>query len=340
MPTTRSRRAQAQAPSSPVQSDTDPSFAALPRDVQTRIDRAFHRALPSTTTPASPGQPARKRRKLADNAADTGGGFVLDDTGGGFVLEDAGGGFSPDTGGGFVLDAPSAPGGFIAENEDANDFLSPSAPASDAPAPRLPLSLIPTALQSLDLPPSDPEVLKVFANAATGWSSKSGTEIEGEGAVGLGDWRAVCAVLLEGADSAREEQDSGEDAGAGEEEGEEGEEESDGTSDAYVDSASDASDDAAQDDDDYAAGQRTVRRPRPVRNPAAASSGDEDETDGKPRVLTARQKAECRRAFALFLDIPLDDKNLEKRKIMIRDVDRAAGVLKEKITADDVSFIQ
>ena len=63
------------------------------------------------------------------------------------------------------------------------------------------LSSIPSALQLLDLPPDDSEVLSVFKNAASGWTSDSITSFEGlnpqEKFVSREDWRSVCAVLLE-----------------------------------------------------------------------------------------------------------------------------------------------
>jgi hypothetical protein len=58
----------------------------------------------------------------------------------------------------------------------------------------IPLTLIPTALQILDLPPADEEVLAVFENAARGWG---GAQVStGEEGVSREDFRAVCAALL------------------------------------------------------------------------------------------------------------------------------------------------
>jgi hypothetical protein len=54
--------------------------------------------------------------------------------------------------------------------------------------------------------------------------------------------------------------------------------------------------------------------------------------------LSAKQKAECREDFARFFpDVP--DAELDRQKIMIKDVTRVANLLKEKIKAEEVSFL-
>src|SRR6266498_1739508 len=68
-------------------------------------------------------------------------------------------------------------------------------------AGQIALDLIPSALQRLDLPPDDEDVLSIFRNAASGWTSSSIKPLvlsDSSGKyISRDDWRAVCAVLLE-----------------------------------------------------------------------------------------------------------------------------------------------
>ena len=65
-------------------------------------------------------------------------------------------------------------------------------------------------------------------------------------------------------------------------------------------------------------------------------SDDDFETDsGKSKPLTFRQKQTCLSAFALFFpDIDLDE--LPNKRIMIKDLQRVAGLLKEKLKAEEM----
>jgi hypothetical protein len=352
-----------------VDADHDPAFAALPAALRARIDAAFDRA--AAAVDAAVHEPPRKRRRtekeggspavLARDYVDDGvmaGGFVRDDapggflpadsggggflpsnSGGGFILEDDAGGFIPagsrgfiaegsgggfiaeDSGGGFLLeDPPSGGGGFIPDDDSASEAGSiTSAPAPSASA--LPLSRVPGALVRLGLPPDDPDVLRVLANAAAGWGADADPGAEREKAVPRRDWRAVCAVLMDGA---------GDDEGGGDESGE---------SDAYVGSDADADEgeamdvDASGDEDEY--GPRVRRTRTKGKGKARADDSDDDDTDGG--ALSAHQAAEVRRAFGLFFAAAGDDANgTDGRRLGVREIDAAARVLKEQITAEDV----
>ncbi|KIJ24073.1 hypothetical protein M422DRAFT_275224, partial [Sphaerobolus stellatus SS14] len=92
-----------------------------------------------------------------------------------------------DAGGGFLIESEAEQS--ESEEENQNDII--------------PLSLIPSALQLLDLPPDDEEILRVFRNAAGGWNGMSGEPSSSrtsneEGSVSRKDWRTVCAVLVDG----------------------------------------------------------------------------------------------------------------------------------------------
>ncbi|CAE6434125.1 unnamed protein product [Rhizoctonia solani] len=81
--------------------------------------------------------------------------------------------------------------------------------------------MVPTALQMLDLPPDDEDVMNVFRNAATGWESRPGASRRRESgsdnevvvdkdaglSVSRADWRAVCAVLLSQKDDEDEDEE-------------------------------------------------------------------------------------------------------------------------------------
>ncbi|KAI0372751.1 hypothetical protein BV20DRAFT_44030 [Pilatotrama ljubarskyi] len=317
-------------------SEHDPAFAALPLSLQQRIDDAFDAALNGTHHTA--GEPARKRRKLDHSPAP-----------GGFVAR----GFIPEApaAGGFIVDEPTpvreespAAGGFFAE-DDTSEAVERQT--------HIPLSLIPTALQVLDLQPDDEDVLSVFRNAASGWGSntrgRSGENEEEDALVSRKDWRAVCAALLDtGGPDDDEDLDMG-DEGAGDREATEEavEEAFSDSGEEYVQSGgseSEAEDDDSS-DDDYQDGGGFVRSKkakgsgaktggstaRRMSRQAASPKGSEE---GEGHGLSARQKKECRAAFALFFpDVP--EGELDKQRIRIKDISRVAKLLKEKITAEE-----
>ncbi|WOO78647.1 uncharacterized protein LOC62_02G002186 [Vanrija pseudolonga] len=183
--------------------DADPEFLALSDRQRRQVDRAFSRGLRL----AGGRRPAKRRKvdtgRAASAAASTsnldGGGFV--DDGGGFIDDGGGGGFLPDNGGGFVDDGggflPDDGGGFIAD-DDSGGFVPDSGPstvpATPAATETVPLRFIPALLSSLSLP-ADDDVLAVFRASASGWDAKPGEEVDP--AVGLKDFRAVCAALME-----------------------------------------------------------------------------------------------------------------------------------------------
>ncbi|KAG1831129.1 hypothetical protein EV424DRAFT_218197 [Suillus variegatus] len=222
---------------------------------------------------------------------------------GGFLIEDAGG---------FLLD----------EYEDRTQSPSPD-PIS------ISLSSIPAALQLLGLPPDDEEVLSVFRNATSGW----GASLEGSSEVSRKDWRSVCAALLEGEDGEGSD-DGGPSAAHSETAARSDQEEDSGPeSDEYrmsVDgdmSEPEASDEEYQDDKPAAVSRS--------RKPQKASKSLPTDAELDAGQLSAKQKAECREDFARFFpDVP--DAELDRQKIMIKDVTRVANLLKEKIKAEEI----
>lgn len=247
-------------------------------------------------------------------------------------------------------------------------FLSFASTAhSPEKADGIPLPRIPAALARLDIQPDD-QVLEVFANAASGWSAPAhasaniGANVhDGEGGVvSKNDFRAVCAVLVD-ADSSPppsppaimgggfmlpDDADM-EDTGAGfmlpsdDDEGDAYEDEEPYERDPASDSSGSA--------DEYADAPRpsTSRRTRARRRrtPAPPSSRSQSPPPGKrrarrgPKALTAAQHAAALETFALFFPAPAPPGGeLAAKRLMIRDLVRVAGVLKEKITAEEVRF--
>lgn len=277
----------------------DDTFVALSARLRRRIDDAFDRATGNTSRSSNP---PRKKRKL-DSAQSGGFAAVEDVSPGGFLIEDAGG---------FLLD----------EYEDRTQSPSPD-PIS------ISLSSIPAALQLLGLPPDDEEVLSVFRNATSGW----GASLEGSSEVSRKDWRSVCAALLEGEDGEGSD-DGGPFAAHSETAARSDQEEDSGPeSDEYrmsVDgdmSEPEASDEEYQDD-----------RPAAVsrsRKPKKASKSLPTDAELDAGQLSVKQKAECREDFARFFpDVP--DAELDRQKVMIKDVTRVANLLKEKIKAEEI----
>lgn len=328
--------------------DEDPVFLALPTRVRAQIDRAFDKATRSivSSQSASPSYPPVTRSNLED----LGGGFLLDDAGpapGGFLLDD-----TDDGPGGFLPPSPSAVPTAPGVNRDETDHK----------ATHIPLSIIPTALQILDLPPADEDILSVFRNAASGWAEPggfnarrgAGGETEGEQVVSRKDWRSVCAVLLEAAGDDGEGTEGGTEEGPGEDEMDVDDEDDrpevlessdDASSDEYVEPG--PSSRTRQGKRKHAAPKAAASKDKPAtrrtRSRKKPSNSDEsdDESDSGPRPLTARQKRECLTAFAMFFpDIDMDKKDeeekLKKKRLGVRELKAVAELLREKIKAEEV----
>ncbi|KAJ3721393.1 hypothetical protein DFJ43DRAFT_1004437 [Lentinula guzmanii] len=313
--------------------DHDQAFFALPQYLQRRIDSAYFSAVKHAhatnshrdagTLRSSSVEPPPKRRKTSINewTADSGGGFVAEDPsdavttesttlgGGGFILNDPDSTAAASGGeeGGHIIDDEmpiTTGGGFIREVNEVNGNSTLQITSEVLP-PWIPFSSIPTALQLLDLPPDDEQVLGIFRNAASGWDNRD--RIDDNLEVTQADWRAVCTILLEPRSGA------GDDGIEVENQMRPGDLEDD---DEYVQDLSEAdldlqSDDGADSADDY--------NPRP-------SSGT-----GR---LTSRQKATCIEAFGMFFPDAKDD--LGQRRLMLSDIQRVTKLLGEKLKAEEM----
>ncbi|KAF7296096.1 hypothetical protein MKEN_01424700 [Mycena kentingensis (nom. inval.)] len=222
----------------------------------------------------------------------------------------------PDFGGGFLID-------------DGDDHTEPPT--------RISLSAIPSALQALDLPPDDEQVLTVFRNAATGWASATNdvaAPSSSQGAemyVTRDDWRSVCAVLFEHhAEEYAESDGPGPEAAGGYEEDED--EDKDG--DAYEandDDDSDSDEYMEEDDDDDRPGPSTRRR-RPATRKRARSSSS---SSSAPKKLTPRQRKTCLDTYALFFPDAAPDE-LPQRRVMIKDVQRLTQLIGDKYKSEEI----
>ena len=225
---------------------------------------------------------------------------------------------SEGTTGGFVAE-PATGGGFVVEDQMDTDDTHEAASA-------IPLELVPSALQRLDLPPDDEEVLSVFKNAASGWTSASMGAIHSDQQakyVSKDDWRSVCAVLLEHR-SAEVFQDDDESPGV---------EEDGSSSDDYIGNQPSDLSSLEDSSDEYQEGiSRASHGKQPQRKRRSGASI-------RPSVdaPTSRQRQVCLEAFALFFpDVALEA--LETQRIKVSDLQRVSKLLGESIKADEVHF--
>jgi len=271
-------------------------FHSLPRRTQIKIDSAFDLVCKKSIT----------RSKSEEIPA---GGFIPEP--GSFICEE-------DTNGGFLRDEQS--------DLDCRGFLNDAEYEGKlAVYTQMPLSLVSRALQHLNLPPDDEEILSVFRNAATGWTSShdnTSTVNQNPGDddqfVNRDDWRSVCAVLLEH---------------------EVNMEMVDGVADSDEYRESDAETEEAEgndDDDDYIEDPSTSTARRRTRLKGKKPSSPISFSDNQSQKLTSQQRQTCIDTYSLFFPAISANEVLNER-ITIKDLQRVAKLLHEKLTAGDVS---
>lgn len=263
--------------------------------------------------------------------------------------------------------ANDAPGGFVLDNDDElpGGFLPPSPSAialesgvgsGDDQSSYIPLSRIPYALQLLDLPPDDKEVLSVFQNAATGWgddqpssrravrerSSMATTSDDNdisEERVSLRDWRAVCNALM---DDAGGDEDNMEGNGidgdeapdvAGECPTSKLEESSGGSSDEYRITNTRSRKGSRKSASAAVPGSTRKTRTKKTQSGAARQRSSPSRTTGAD--ITPRQRRECLQTFLLFFP-GVPEEVAKRRRLGVREVNAAATVLNEKIKTEEV----
>ncbi|EEB93331.1 hypothetical protein MPER_08026 [Moniliophthora perniciosa FA553] len=161
----------------------------------------------------------------------------------------------------------------------------------------------------------------VFRKAAADWDGDGGP---GDvGVVSLDDWRAVCAVLLEGRSPG---------ASAGEDDDDD--DDDDENSDAYV--SGEDRDVEEEDSDEYIEDLAPNRRRR-LRQAKAQNydDDDDDDFDTNDEPLTARQQQTCLQTFALFFD-SVSPEEVSKQRIVIDDIQRVVKLLNEKMKAEEM----
>jgi hypothetical protein len=217
-----------------------------------------------------------------------------------------------------VSDAESAPvdsgGGFLVDEPQGEK--------------RLTLIAVPNALDRLGLAglvvDRDGEVMAVFRQASSGWDdTQDSAAQDSSGSLGLDDWRSVCAVLLEHHAEEYQESDG---SNLGDE-------------DVYMadpDEVEQPDYDDGDSDDEYIDDRPRVRRTRNTRSKARRHSDSSlsslpDEED------IERVRQVCENAFALFLpEVPPE--LLLQQRIMMKDIQRVAKLLGEKISAEEVGI--
>ena len=232
------------------------------------------------------------------------------------------------------------PGGFFVESYESRPNSSGTTfndnalerQNNDRPA-SISLSSIPSALQLLDLPPDDSEVLSVFKNAASGWTSDSITSFEGmnsqEKFVSRDDWRSVCAVLLEHRSSQISSDDDDEPLPRMSKS-----ESWQDNSDSYMDHES-GTDSIESSSDEYMEQQVRPKKRVKDQNRQFTSRSPLHLNTTRP---SSRQKETCLKTFALFFpEVPHHE--LADHKIMIKDLQRVSKLLGEKIKAEEVNIV-
>ncbi|KAF9508143.1 hypothetical protein BS47DRAFT_1398021 [Hydnum rufescens UP504] len=343
-------------------------YDTLPLRIRKQIDNAFNAVALTNGSIPERGlvPPAAKRRKLApaldgmqSNYHDETGATSLPEEGGGFIPGDTDAGFVPEGNSEEGRAMPDLGGGFLVEDGNVPD-------ERDMPQ-YISLSSIPQALQILDLPPSDPDVLDIFKSAASGWTFQGRDRSEmitsdtwdekGRSELGVRreDWREVCSVLLapralaDGEDTANlgdilreDETEGGEDDGGLQTNESEPSDSGDYYEDDEDGTGADDDDDDDGDDDEYEASSRRhstiAARPDVKRSARRKGKGEGKNLLGPHEAL---------RTFALFFpDVELTHlngrenteakKSLEKKRIMIKDITRVATTVGEKIKMDEI----
>ena len=287
-------------------------FNTLPKSVQRRIDRAFDTALSRSASRTSGGGFV-----VSPAAASSGGGFELPSSstsGGGFVVEPAG-----ESGGGFIVEDNESVGG--------GGFIPDSPPSTSS---SLPFNAISTGLQLLDIE-EDEDVLNVFRNAASNWGEGDNvTDMEEEreeGTVRKEDWRAVCAILLEGQamDDGGEEDDYENEQEQEDYEQEDEQEEED--EDMYEDEADDS------EDEEYAPHASTSTSHRRTRTRARSSSSSSSNIE--TTTLSSSQKSSILQTYSLFFP---SSPHPSTERIGIKDLQRLFALLnlESKVKANEL----
>ena len=104
----------------------------------------------------------------------------------------------------------------------------------------------------------------------------------------------------------------------------------------YKDPYSESEEETSADEYVEVPSTRRSNRSRKFKTKLPSDSDDSEEEDPTSKPLSPQQHKDARLAFALFFpDVPSSD--LEKQRIMIKDIDRVAKLLKEKLKAEEVS---
>uniref|UniRef100_A0A8H7XPP8 EF-hand domain-containing protein n=1 Tax=Psilocybe cubensis TaxID=181762 RepID=A0A8H7XPP8_PSICU len=280
---------------------TGSDFERLPGHIQRAIDNAFNKAInPNNSSKFLPISNTASSNPVSTSLGNDDGG------GGGFLVDD---------------------------NEDVPEDIDVEPSTSNSSDDLIPLDLIPTALQFLDLPPDDEEILGVLRNAASGWSSSSSLQTPKPldpqtRFVSREDWRSVCAVLLENRES-----DDDDDLSENAQQRDEDEDGDTFMDDDFENSVSSGG--GGDSDEEYQGERRRSTRTRRSKTSQQRTDGLSPEHSEAPKKLTKRQYQTCLATYALFFpDIPNEE--LLKKRILVSDLQRVSNLLGEKTKAEEM----
>ncbi|EJD05355.1 uncharacterized protein FOMMEDRAFT_144943 [Fomitiporia mediterranea MF3/22] len=343
-------------------SDIDDDLSSLPQGTLKRIDDAFDRAILESQPEDEP--PQKRRRVEQDVEPELAGGFLLDgedtntgDTGGGFIVE----GNDVDVEQSEPSTVPThIPLSLIPRALQLIDF---------DPSDSQVLSVFSNAASSLSSSASP----RKYRSSSRVADDEEEDEDQSSQFVSRQDWRAVCAALIpteEGQPAEKENPDFPlsalefeYDSGSSDAVQSADLEESGSSEDEYVpDSKSKRSTRAraqrGTSSPTKSTSKSSTKGPRKSKGKGKRKAKDSSLTPepfegGSGRTLTPRQVQETLSTFALFFpniskskskknnsnkdkNGNLDDSDLSKKRLIIRDIANAAASIKEKLTAEEI----
>lgn len=220
--------------------------------------------------------------------------------------------------GGFIVDEPEyEAGGFIIDDISSNSVTAQS---------YIPLSEVPHALNLLGLFPDD-DLMRVFKEAAAGW----GAQNAGNDGVSRMDWRAICAAILEGEPHVGGNDEDNLIADPNVEVGADSGPDSDEYQMEELSGDTDVDEDSS---DDYVELGRTSKGTK-TQNVSRKTLIKSSAGPESSKQLTESQRTQCRQDFSRFFP-HVPDNELDRQRIMIKDITRVANLLKENLKTEEV----
>lgn len=207
---------------------------------------------------------------------------------------------------------------------DEASFVGGGFIIDEPPENYIPLSSVPEALSYLNLPSDDEQVLAVFRNAASGWSSATDTVDDhhlSDKVVSRDDWRSVCAVLL-GQPDEEENDNSSVNNSINADSPDDGEYRS-------LEGGEDSGDDSEYEEPS----EKSLHRRK---HAGRSSAGSSQHSSNRHSLGSMKQRDACLEAYSLFFPgVPLED--VSTRRITVQEIQQAAGTLGTKLTTVEIN---